>query len=458
MNKILHVHPSGQTSPCAGKPISLRSFCKTVVLAGCGCLTIAAGGLRADEVPVRLSVETDRPDAIYSVGQPAKFLITAKRGDGPAADLEAACTLDWDGRPAFLSKTVKMGAEGTATVEGTLDGAGFLHCRLTLKDGGKAITAHAAAGFDPQKISPSLPVPEDFDAFWVAQKARLAAVPMNPVLTPVKSSKEIECFDAEIACVPPRPVAGYFARPAGAAPRSLPAVLMVQRAGVLRNSPDAPIGVATKFHALVLDINAHGLPNNNPELFKEIADKLGNYVEIGREDREQSYFLGMYLRLARALEFLTAQPEWDGRTLIVRGGSQGGGQAIVAAGLDPRVSFIAANVPAMCDHTGGAVGRVNGWPGLVPKREDGTPDPKVQEAARYFDAMNFATRARAAAIFNVGFLDPHCPPTSVYAAYNNYAGDKRIVNKPRGGHDFSPGFGDEAIAAHIAARKPQAEK
>jgi hypothetical protein len=69
-------------------------------------------------------------------------------------------------------------------------------------------------------------------------------VPMKPTLTPVNAPKGIECFDVEIPCAPPRPVSGYFARPAQAAPKSLPAILMVQRAGVFGNSPKDPIGYA----------------------------------------------------------------------------------------------------------------------------------------------------------------------------------------------------------------------
>lgn len=418
-----------------------------------GLVLVLATCLQAAEPAVDLSVATDRPDAIYSVGQPIKFLVTAKQGGKPLAGGELVCTFDTDGMPPTITRNVKV-VEGAASVEGSLDKPGFLRCRVTLGAAGKTgPSAMASAGVDPLKIAPSMPVPNDFDSFWTQQKARLAAVPLKPILTPVEAPKGLECFDAEIPCVAPRPVCGYFARPAGAGPKSLPAILMVQRAGTFSNTPNAPVDNAGKFNALVLDINAHGLPNKNPELFKEIAGQVTRTWEIGRDDREQAYFLGMYLRVARAIEFLTAQREWDGKTLIVRGGSQGGGQAVVAAGLNPRVSFIAANVPAMCDHTGCAIGRASGWPGMVPKDANGKPDPKVLQVARYFDGMNFATRSKAAAIFDVGFLDPHCPPTSVYAMYNNWPGKKQIVNLIKGGHDYSGNFGDAAIAQHIAEQK-----
>ena len=51
----------------------------------------------------------------------------------------------------------------------------------------------------------------------------------------------------------------------------------------------------------------------------------------------------MFVRLARALDFLTTRPEWDGKTLAVIGHSQGGCQALVAGGLDERVTFIGAS-------------------------------------------------------------------------------------------------------------------
>ncbi len=43
----------------------------------------------------------------------------------------------------------------------------------------------------------------------------------------------------------------------------------------------------------------------------------------------------MFLRLQRAIDLLTARAEWDGKVLAVIGHSQGGGQALVAGGLDP---------------------------------------------------------------------------------------------------------------------------
>ena len=195
---------------------------------------------------------------------------------------------------------------------------------------------------------------------------------------------------------------------------------------------------------LSMDINAHGLPNGKPAAFyqEQSAGPLKNYRYDGRENRETSYFRGMFLRLVRAIDFLTEQPEWDGKTVLVIGHSQGGGQALVAGGLDDRVTFIATGVPAICDHSGRVADRINGWPKLVPQAENGKPDAKILEASRYVDAVNFASRCKADAIMSVGFIDTVCPPSSCYAAFNQLQGNKQMINEPAMGH---------AASAHIHA-------
>jgi len=183
---------------------------------------------------------------------------------------------------------------------------------------------------------------------------------------------------------------------------------------------------------------------------------MKDYRFEGRDSREKCYFTGMFLRLVRGLDVLTSQPEWDGKTVIVYGSSQGGYQAIVAAGLDPRVTFFGAGVPAGCDHTGMLANRIAGWPKLVPNGPDGKPDAKVVEASRYVDAMSFASRTKAqGCFFTVGFIDGTCPPTSVYAAYNAVTIPKQIYNDIPSGHANSRGASTAMMKAALdhAARK-----
>jgi cephalosporin-C deacetylase-like acetyl esterase len=440
--------------------LDLLRYARMGVLAAC-VITIGSSPLRAPAAQgstnYALTVSTERADALYHKGEPVAFKIRLLLDQHPIDDAEVQWTVSKDGMPPTWTGKLRL-TEGGGTVPAELNEPGFLQCRVTFLTPAKT-TVHAVTGvgIDPLKIKPSLLAPRDFDAFWSAQKRRLAAVPINARLTPVESPQGgVECFDLQADSVG-APVSGYFARPTAAKAKSLPIILTVHGAGVRSSSLSGPAGWA-KEGFLALDINAHGIPNGKPDrYYADLANgALKDYRAQGRESRDTVYFLGMFLRLVRAIDFLTAQPEWDGRTLIVHGSSQGGAQSIVAAGLDSRVTFFAAGVPAMCDHSGAVVGRISGWPKLVPTDADGKPDAKVLEVARYYDAMNFATRARAAGMVTIGFIDTTCPPTSVYAAYNALKGKKEIFNDPPSVHTVSPGAGAamrNGILRHVEMMK-----
>ena len=388
---------------------------------------------------VKLSARAERNDALYHQGEPVTFVIKMERDGKPVSGAEVAWTLVKDGLPLPFSGKAAI-TDGTAKVTGKLQEPGFIQVRLSYKADAKAapVVAMAGAGVDPTEIKPSMPVPDDFDAFWAAQKKKLAAIPLNPKLEEVKSpSKTLQVFDIKADSVASQ-ISGYFAKPIGAKPKSLPIILTVHGAGVRSSSLGGAAGWAAK-DFLAMDMNAHGIANGKPdEFYKDLTDNaLKDYRSMGRESRETCYFLGMYLRLIRGIDFLTSQPEWDGKTVVVYGGSQGGAQAFAAAGLDERVSFFCAAVPAMSDHTGMVAGRIAGWPKIVPV-VDGKPDAKVMEAARYFDDVNMATRTHAkGAYVTTGFIDTTCPPSTVYAAFNNLKIEKHIWNDIEYGHPYS---------------------
>ncbi len=417
---------------------SRRSFAM-IVLQAALLATFSMGRLHAADPAYSLKVVTDRPDALYEVGDDAAFLISVTRGGESVTEGSVSFVVDdflKGGKAAGLPEGKRpLGVEPVRVMVKARQPE-FLRCLVTFQPSeGKAVQATAGAGFSPEKIGLSLPVPDDFDEFWAEQKRQLAQVPQNPELTPVEQAdKSLACFDAQVQCLGSAPVSGYFAKPKEAAPKSLPAILWVHGAGVK--------GAQSGF--LSMDINAHGLPNGKPNEYytEQNAGPLNNYRHAGRESRDTIYFKGMFLRLVRAIDFLTAQPEWDGKHVVVIGHSQGGGQSLAAGGLDERVTLIAPGVPAICDHSGEATGRVNGWPKLVPNGSDGKPDPQILQAARYVDAANFATRCKADAIMSVGFIDAVCPPSSCYAAYNALQGEKSIITEPLMGH---------AAPAHIHA-------
>jgi len=76
----------------------------------------------------------------------------------------------------------------------------------------------------------------------------------------------------------------------------------------------------------------------------------------------------------------------------------------------------------------------------------------VFETLRYFDGVNFARQCKAAALFSVGLMDDVCPPSTVYGAYNAYAGDKTIVEYEFNNHEGGQAYQQREQMAWLSAR------
>jgi cephalosporin-C deacetylase-like acetyl esterase len=284
---------------------------------------------------------------------------------------------------------------------------------------------------DPQKIQPGTASPKDLRKYWDTEKQALTALPLDVKFGKNESSEyPFVCFDTEINCTGPKPARGYFARPTKAAAKSLPIVLLVHAAGVKGSWCKSDYNEALRYAkmgkgTMCFDLNAHGMLDDQPdEYYNNLeAGELKDYYISGLERRDDCYFRGMYLRLIRTIDFLTKLPEWDGKRILVIGESQGGGQALAAAGLDPRVSAVVATVPAMCDWGGTLVGRKGGWPQPFDQPGD---IKKMKSVLPYFDTAHLLKDSKATIVVEIGLIDNTCPSTSVYAAINQAKGEKII--------------------------------
>ena len=60
---------------------------------------------------------------------------------------------------------------------------------------------------------------------------------------------------------------------------------------------------------------------------------------------------------------------------------------------------------------------------------------QVFDTISYVDGVNFAARANAPALYSVALMDDVCPPSTVFASFNHYAGPKEIEVYPYNGHE-----------------------
>jgi cephalosporin-C deacetylase-like acetyl esterase len=386
-----------------------------------------------------LTLRADRQSALYKVGETVRFQGQLLLGGRPAQKTVLRYVLRRDSHERIAAGALEF-RDGKAEVTHRWNRPGFMLCTVSFpRSMGRIKPVSAGAACSPGEIAPSMPKPEDFDSFWAGKKRLLDAMP-PPELTPVEqhTNAEIETFAVRFENINGSNVHGYFAKPRGDG--RFPAFMYVHGAGVGSVRPSNVAGYAAR-GALAIDINAHDIENGQPKAY---YDELRNgalkgYPLFGRDSRETSYFLRMFCACYRAAEYIASRPDWNRKQFLVYGSSQGGGQAFATAGLCSSVTAFAANVPALCDHTGPVVGRAAGWPRLV-TFASGQGDEKQLQASRYFDCVNFARTIQAKALVSAGFIDGTCPPSTVYAAYNALPGEKTMLNMPERGHVIPPEF------------------
>lgn len=394
-------------------------------------ILLASGLTWSGAVLAQITVTPDKPQGIYESGETVKW--TLQLSD--TSNLKSASYILKKGGLVITGEgTVNFNGNNQAEVRYTFDSPGWvlLDIRWGEEDSGKDKVMGGAIA-DPGKLALSASIPGDFYLFWESKLKELAGIPANPVLNQEESGiDEVAYWKISMDNIHGSHIQGQLARPEKA--DKLPALLIVQWAGIypLQKS------WATERAAhgwLVLNINPHDLPiDRRPDFYQEKGrGDLKDYWAIGNDSREESYFLRMYLSCYRAAEYLTQRPDWDGKTLVVMGDSQGGQQALMTAGLHPGITACLALVPAGFDMLGPESGRKGGWPQWYDKAEGKNPS-KVHEASRYFDVANFIPRIKCPVLVGVGLLDETCPPGGILAGLNQLNGPKEIILMPLSGH------------------------
>lgn len=383
----------------------------------------------------------DHADWLYQTGENANVEVSFCKYGIPR-DGELKYSIGNDMLQPDKHGSVKL-KNGRAVINmGTKKTPGFRDMKLSVSLDGKTYEHHIKVGFSVDKIKPYTQEPQDFRSFWQKNVEELKQVPMSYTKELYKDycTDKIDCYLVKLQIDNMgHSMYGFLFYPKNAQPGKHPVVLCPPGAGIktikdpMRNKYYAENGFVR------FEVEIHGLdPRISSETFGEISrafnDRNGGYLANGLENKDIYYMKHVYVGLVRCIDFLTSLPEWDGKNVAVQGGSQGGALAIIAAGLDSRVTQCVANHPALSDMAGyAAKGGTGGYPHFC-RQPQILSNKDCLNTLAYFDVVNFARYVKAPTYLTWGYNDVTCPPTTSYAVWNTLKCTKESLLTPINEH------------------------
>jgi len=309
---------------------------------------------------------------------------------------------------------------------------------------------------DLRTYRPDRHEPADFDDFWQRTLAEARATPLQPEFAPVDIGlRLVDTFDVTFNGWGGHPIKGWLLLPRHRS-GPLPCVVEYIGYGGGRGFPtDWLLWSAAGYAHLVMDTRGQGsdsLKGDTPDPAPAGLPHFPGFVTRGILDPASHYYRRVFTDAVRAVEAALAHPAVDSR-IALTGGSQGGGIALVAGALAPSVAVVLPDRPFLCHYR-----RATEITDTPPYQEIAAycrahPDQieRVFATLAYLDGVNFAARAHAPALFSVGLMDDITPPSTVFAAYNHYAGPKEINVWPYNRHDGAAPFQRAAKLRFVTA-------
>lgn len=371
---------------------------------------------------IRIMVSPTKEGMIYQTKEKVKFNVAVYKYGQLVENAQINYSVGPEMMEPTLSKTITL-KSGQALIEGgSMDTPGFLRCHVTFIHQGQEYENSGTAGIEPENIQPTTSLPSDFVEFWKENLKALSDISLDPVMTPMpeRSTHMTDVYHVSFNNIEGR-IYGILSIPRKSG--KYPAILHVPGAGIRPY-----MGANINENVIALQVGIHGVPVNayQSSIYQDLASgPLNGYMRFNLDDKDEYYFKRVYLGMVRAVDMIYSLPQFDGESLGIMGGSQGGALSIVTAGLDQRIKFLVSYYPALSDLTGYLHGRAGGWPHLF--KDQFTNQKEKIETSKYFDVVNFAKQVTVPGYYSTGFNDNVCPPTSIYSAYNSVPAKKQMA-------------------------------
>lgn len=326
--------------------------------------------------------------------------------------------------------------------------------------------------------------PADFVKFWSTQLAAAREWDLGATFRPVVSGlNRFTFYDGEYTGFGGQRVKCWYGLPVPAGPDGSPLDFDDWDRQLRSSAPDGKFPVVVQYHGygggrglpidnidflsagfglLVMDLRGQGAnwrrgdtPDGGKLPEGGLNPQVAGFMTRGILAPENHYFTRLITDAARAAEAAATAPHADGSRTIMVGGSQGGALTIASAALtsnpafaeaslkqgweapDSRVLAALPDVPFLCD-----VPRAIGLVDTVPYVEVAkylqihrAIEDRVLRTFSYLDGVNFAGHGNVPALFSTALMDDICPPSTVYAAFNAWAGPKEIEVYRYNGHE-----------------------
>jgi cephalosporin-C deacetylase len=297
--------------------------------------------------------------------------------------------------------------------------------------------------------------PAGLDQWWQRQLDQARAAAAEPTLTRYEPDAyaPLEAYDAEFSGAGGDRIKAWYLRPAGG-PEAGVVVKFIGYGGGRDRPAEHVLLPALGYALLVMDTRGQG-GRWSTGATGDHADgwhagpENASVMTRGIARPEDYYYTRLFTDAVRAVE--TACALAGAERVAVTGMSQGGGLALAAAALVPQlVAVCHADVPFLCDIqraiTLAPAAPYNEVPEFLSHQVDLIP--AALDTLRYVDCALLARRITAQCLLSVGLMDIICPPSTVFAAYNEIGAGKEIGVHPYTGHEV-PGAHIERQLRHL---------